>query len=901
MAGAISSGTAAFYTSYPSGYAPATSSTAGGTGGSAVTDIVDIRVPLPAGAFTARAGDSYSVRELFGSPDAALMRVALRGDGGGRLVLRGEDVTGRTDFDPLDYNELQFVAGADGSAQEIVAVARSGTKDAAGVWRNIADSEPVQITARVTGIRSIEAAAALRTAALPGEADADVIGLVQDATVFAAYGTRKAPALSTVGNVTLKAGDALALHDLFSAGAEAALYRVALRDDAAAPGARLMLEGEDVTHRIDFTPEEFNSLQFVAGPDGSAAELLVVARAGTKDEAGAWRNIVDSPAVQITAAVTGARSANAAPALRSPVDPGDGDAGFLRIAQEAAIFAPLAGRKAPTVSGPGEVTLKAGDSLSLRDLFPVGGTVEAALYRVALRDEPDGPSGGRLLLDGADVTGRTDFSPVEFLSLQYVAGPEGGAQEILVVARAGSADGAGGLTAIADSPPALLRAAVTGTRSLNTAEALRTAVDPASADADFMRVASEAVLYAPLSSQVAPGLSTAGNFTAAAGDRYALRDLFTSPYSATVEVTGYRVALRDSDLSSGAKLMLDGEDVTHRIGFTAAEFNSLQFVAGATGGAQDILVVARSAKADGMGILDSRAVQITASVTGERSINALPALRDASAEDAYARIAQDAAVYAPFAGQVAPRLSAAGDFTAAAGDRFSMNTLFDTAGGVFDEGASYRVALRDDPSGSGGGRLILNGEAVTGRSEFTGAEFAALLFEAGPAGSAQDLLVVARKTGPTGLITDSPALEITARVTGTRSINALAALRTEDAVESGFDRILRDAAVYGGTSAPALSATIRPDRPAIPAQALAAAVGAYRATGAAQAVTSLDLAGLFGGVVGSSHAAGAGSAQLTELSSLLALLGGGTVGGVRSAGPDITKLTTLALRLGGRG
>jgi hypothetical protein len=38
-----------------------------------------------------------------------------------------------------------------------------------------------------------------------------------------------------------------------------------------------------------------------------------------------------------------------------------------------------------------------------------------------------------------------------------------------------------------------------------------------------------------------------------------------------------------------------------------------------------------------------------------------------------------------------------------------------------------------------------------------------------------------------------------------------------------------------------------------------------------------------------------------ELSSLVALLGGGTVGGVRSAGPDITKLTTLALRLGGRG
>ncbi|HEY8613529.1 MAG TPA: hypothetical protein VIL69_19870, partial [Roseomonas sp.] len=530
----------------------------------------------------------------------------------------------------------------------------------------------------------------------------------------------------------------------------------------------------------------------------------------------------------------------------------------------------------------------------LRDLFPTGGATEAALYRVALRDDPEGPSGGKLLLAGEDVTDRRDFTPLEFLALQYAAGPAGGAQDILVVARSGTSDGSGGLTAIADSTPALLRAEVTGTRSLNTAEALRTAADPAATDADFITVASEAALYAPLGNQIAPSLFTSGNFTAAAGDHYALRDLFTSPYGANVTVGGYRVALRDEDTASGTKLMLDGEDATRRINFTATEFNSLQFVPGATGSAQDILVVARSTDAAGMKV-DSRAVQITARSTGERSINALPALRDASPDDTFARIAQDASVYAPLGSQKVPALSAAGDFTAAAGDLFSMNTLFDTKGGIFDAGMTYRVAMRDDPSGSAGGRLTLNGAEVTGRTEFTGAEFAALLFQAGPEGSAQDLLVVARRTdSATGLITDSPAMEITARATGTRSINALAALRTEDATESGFDRIVRDAAVYKTSSAPSLTSTVHPASPSLPGQGLAAAVGAYRATGGT-AKAALDLTSLFADVVGAVQLAGAASAQLRQLSSLVALLGGGAVGGVRTTGPDIAKLTTLAL------
>ncbi|MBB5692283.1 hypothetical protein [Muricoccus pecuniae] len=894
MTGAISGSPAPLYTSLPSGYAAPASTKAPPS--SATADIVDIRVPLPVGGFTARAGDAFSVRELFGSPSADLVRVAIRGDGAGRLILRGADVTGTTDFEPMDFNELQFVAGAEGSVQDIVAVARKGTKGADGKWTGISDSEPVQVTALVTGTRSLDASHALRTAPGMGDADADAIDLVQDAAVFAAFGSRQAPTLTTAGNITLKAGDKVALHDLFSAGSKppAALMRVALRDPGDGTGGKLLLNGEDATHRIDFTPEEFINLQFVAGPEGSSQDLVVVARAGTKGSDGSWTGIVDSPATIITAEATGLRSANAAPALRGELDPAAADAGYLRLARDAAVFAPMGSRTAPTLSGAGDLTVKAGDSLSLRDLFPLSGKTEAAMMRVALRDDPRGPSGGRLVLNGEDVTARTDFTPAEFLGLQYVAGPQGGAQDIMVVARAGTEVG-GKLTAITDSPPALLRAEVTGTRSLNTAEALRTPVDPSAADADFMRVASQAVLYAPLKGQTAPGLATVGNFTAAAGDRFALQALFTSPYSAAAEATSYRVALRQEDTASGARLLLDGEDVTRRIDFTPAEYRSLQFVAGAAGSAQDLVVVARRTDASGMRI-DSPALQVTARSTGERSLNALPALRDAPAEDAFARLARDASVYAPMGSRTAPTLAAAGDFTAAAGDLLSLATLFDTGGQLYDSGMRYRVAMRDDPSGTAGGRLMLNGEEVTGRTEFSGAEFASLLFQAGPEGSAQDLLVVARRTeAGSGVVTDSPATEITARATGTRSVNAMAALRSAGLGVSGFDRVVQDAAIYRASSAPALSTALRPATSSLSPTALAEAVGAYRATGAVPgSARGVDLTDLIGAAVGTKQASGTG-AQLRPAAELVALLGAGAVGGVRTTGPDLTQLTTIAL------
>ncbi|WP_165943685.1 hypothetical protein, partial [Roseicella aquatilis] len=74
----------------------------------------------------------------------------------------------------------------------------------------------------------------------------------------------------------------------------------------------------------------------------------VVARQGTPDGKGGLSGIVDSPAVQITASTTGTRSLNAAAALRSVPEPGDAEAAFLRVAQDAALFTGL-GKTRPSL------------------------------------------------------------------------------------------------------------------------------------------------------------------------------------------------------------------------------------------------------------------------------------------------------------------------------------------------------------------------------------------------------------------------------------------------------------------------------------------------------------------------------------------------------------------------
>jgi len=202
----------------------------------------------------------------------------------------------------------------------------------------------VQITASVTGTRSINATGALLTPIGATDSDANFLKVAQEASIFTGFGDNGRLSLSTVGNLTAAAGDLFALRDLYKGSAPAggggiAGYKVAVRSDPGSPNdGRLLLGNVDVTDRTDFSADEFSQLHFVAGPSGSRQDLVVVARTGTRGADGTLSGITDSPAVQITASVTGTRSINATGALLTPIGAGDSDANFLKVAQEASVF-----------------------------------------------------------------------------------------------------------------------------------------------------------------------------------------------------------------------------------------------------------------------------------------------------------------------------------------------------------------------------------------------------------------------------------------------------------------------------------------------------------------------------------------------------------------------------------
>jgi len=200
---------------FPAGYTspmggggtPSAASAASGGSG----DIVDIRSSLAIGAFTAASGDMFALRDLYAATapagsSIAGYKVALRGDqaspDGGRLMLGDVDVTDRTDFTADEFSQLHFVAGASGSTQDLVVVARTGTRGKDGALSGITDSPAVQITASVTGTRSINAIGALLTPTDPTASDANFLKVARDASIFTGFGSNGRPSLSTVGGAS---------------------------------------------------------------------------------------------------------------------------------------------------------------------------------------------------------------------------------------------------------------------------------------------------------------------------------------------------------------------------------------------------------------------------------------------------------------------------------------------------------------------------------------------------------------------------------------------------------------------------------------------------------------------------------------------------------------------------
>ena len=595
-----------------------------------------------AGNFTAAAGDTFALRDLYQAKappggQIAQYKVAFRAGqpGAGRLELDDADVSDRQSFTPAEFGRLHFTAGPEGSTQDLVVVAQTGKRGSDGTLTGIVDSPAVQVNAAVTGTRSINAVSALLTQ--PAGNDAGFLAVAQESGIFNGFGAPR-PTLGTVGNIETKAGDLYALRDLYQAtppaGAAIAGYRIALRDPAA---SRLLLGDTDVTSRTSFTPEEFSRLHYQAGPDGSVQDLVVVAQTGKRGSDGTLTAIIDSPAVQITAAVTGRRSINAASALLTP--PGGADSAFVAVAQQATIFGGY-GAPRPGLTTVGNLNAAPDDLFAIRNLYqatpPPGGSI--AGYKVAVRN------GGALLLDQADVTDRTDFTAAEFSRLQVRAGASGSRTDLLVLAQTGVRKPDGTLANVINSPAIQLGIAATGTRSINAAAALLT--QPTGSDAAFIRTAQESAIFNGFGA-TRPGLSTTGNFAAVADDLFSLRNLF----QATGAAAGYKVALR---ATGGGTLVLGEKDVTDRISFSAAEFSQLQFRAGPAGSSADLLVIAQSGIRATNGtltnVVDSPAVQITAAVTGRRSINAVNALLTAptGADAAFLRVAQEAGIFTGF-------------------------------------------------------------------------------------------------------------------------------------------------------------------------------------------------------------------------------------------------------------
>ena len=169
----------------------------------------------------------------------------------------------------------------DESQQSLVVVAQTGTRLADGTVIHETDSQAVQITANVTGTRSINAMNALTgtnvlDARSPGLTPT-IAGIVQEAGIFTGFVGSTRPTLQTDGNFTAVTGDIYRMSDLFKASAPTgqtiAGYRVALGAWLTAIGGELQLNGEPVTDgRTSFTADEFAHLTYTTGDGRLAAE-----------------------------------------------------------------------------------------------------------------------------------------------------------------------------------------------------------------------------------------------------------------------------------------------------------------------------------------------------------------------------------------------------------------------------------------------------------------------------------------------------------------------------------------------------------------------------------------------------------------------------------------------------
>jgi hypothetical protein len=227
---------------------------------------------------------------------------------------------------------------------------------------------------------------ALSTVLSNKDPDADTVSIAQQAGIFTGWSGTTRPTLQTDGNFTAVTGETYRMGDLFKgsapAGQTVAGYRVAL----GAGGGQLWLNGNDVTGQTTpFTANDFRQLTYVAGTDGSSQNLTVVAQTGTLQSNGTLTQEIDSPAVQITANVTGSRSINAMNALSTQLSEIDPDASTVSIAQQAGILTGWSGATRPTL----QTALNPDPPLPISDLQNTDGAYRSAGVDPASSDTTD--------------------------------------------------------------------------------------------------------------------------------------------------------------------------------------------------------------------------------------------------------------------------------------------------------------------------------------------------------------------------------------------------------------------------------------------------------------------------------------------------------------------------------
>jgi hypothetical protein len=134
------------------------------------------------------------------------------GDGGGQLLLDGLPVNGKTSFTAAQFAQLTYQAGADGSQQNLVVVAQTGTLQPNGTLTQVIDSPAVQITANAADTCSINAMGAL--VLKPTGAEGDVANIASEAGILTGVGAGR-PTVQSDGNFTTVSGDVFRVDDLF--------------------------------------------------------------------------------------------------------------------------------------------------------------------------------------------------------------------------------------------------------------------------------------------------------------------------------------------------------------------------------------------------------------------------------------------------------------------------------------------------------------------------------------------------------------------------------------------------------------------------------------------------------------------------------------------------------------